>query len=65
MSVKRWPAQYMPQNNAGPEVATMVLATDYDKLVALGNAMAEAIERSSWRSFESDYCIVKWQGVVK
>ena len=43
MSVKRYPAQYQPQDNAGSEVATMVLASDYDALLAQAERLAGVI----------------------
>ena len=40
--VKRYIAQYQPQDNAGPEVATMVLASEHDARIAGLEAQLDA-----------------------
>ena len=40
--VKRYAAQYQPQDNAGPEVATMVLASEHDARIAGLEAQLDA-----------------------
>ena len=43
--VKRWPALYQPLGSlAGPEVATMVLASDYDALKTENERLREVLE---------------------